>query len=64
MENLQTAYKEFAIALDGTYGDEFEDIISDVELVKTAMKYAKIEYPDVSEDAIKKIAKEVLKLYT
>ncbi len=64
MENLQTAYKEFAIALDGKYGDEFEDITSDVELVKTAMGYARIECPDVSEDAIKKIGREVLNLYT
>jgi len=63
MENLQAVYEEFAIALDGTYGDEFEDIISDVELVKTAMRYAKKECPDVSEEAIKQIGREVLKLY-
>ena len=64
MENLQTAYIEFAIALDGTYGDEFEDIISDVELVKAAMRYARIECPDASEDTIKNVGREVLKLYT
>lgn len=64
MEKLQATYKEFAIALDGTYGHKFEDIISDVELVKTAMRYAKKECPGVSEDAIKCIGKEVLRLYT
>ncbi len=64
MENVQAVYKEFAIALDGTYGHEFEDIISDVELVKTAMRYAKKECPGASEDAIKSIGKEILRLYT
>lgn len=54
--------ENLAMILQNDYEDEFDSIISDVELVKTATKYAHDDFC-VTEDNASAIGREVLKIY-
>ena len=54
--------KNLAMTLQYEHEDEFDNISSDVELMKRAQKLAHEEFSITNEDAIK-IGREVLKLY-
>lgn len=54
--------KNLAIILQNDYEDEFDELISDVELVTRATELASEEFSVTSDDA-SSIGREVLKLY-
>ena len=54
--------KNLAMILQYNYEDEFDEIISDVELMKIATKQAREDFYVTDDNAID-IGREVLKLY-
>ena len=63
MKNELTIYEEMAIIIEGLYGEELGDIDSDDRLVTTAREVISEEYPNLSDNDVKTVSKEILELY-